>query len=100
MALVFEFVLCMTYYSVVNKWTNVSGKYTWPDGKIYEGQYLNDVKHGKGNFDSGFLMSISCITSCSQGNFLGRMVTRTRENFLEMFLQESVCSFEKLSVSL
>jgi hypothetical protein len=26
------------------------GKMTWPDGKIYEGGFLNDKKHGVGKF--------------------------------------------------
>lgn len=26
------------------------GVYTWPDGKIYEGKYLEDQKHGFGIF--------------------------------------------------
>ena len=26
------------------------GKYTWPDGRVYEGDYLNDQRHGNGVF--------------------------------------------------
>ena len=26
------------------------GKYTWPDGRVYEGDYLNDKRHGNGQF--------------------------------------------------
>lgn len=26
------------------------GVFYWPDGRIYEGDYLNDKKHGKGLF--------------------------------------------------
>jgi len=26
------------------------GKFYWPDGRIYEGEYLDDKKHGKGVF--------------------------------------------------
>jgi hypothetical protein len=24
------------------------GKYTWPDGRIYDGDYVNDKKEGEG----------------------------------------------------
>ena len=24
------------------------GKYTWPDGRIYDGEYVNDKKEGEG----------------------------------------------------
>lgn len=27
------------------------GRFTWPDGRIYQGQYLNDKKHGYGVFN-------------------------------------------------
>jgi len=27
-----------------------SGKFTWPDGKVYIGEYLKDKKHGRGIF--------------------------------------------------
>ena len=27
---------------------NGNGKYEWPDGNIYEGEYQNDMKTGKG----------------------------------------------------
>ncbi len=27
-----------------------NGKYTWADGRMYQGQYLNDKKHGYGIF--------------------------------------------------
>ena len=26
------------------------GRYTWKDGRVYEGYYVNDKKHGKGTF--------------------------------------------------
>ncbi len=26
------------------------GKFYWPDGRIYEGEYLNDKKDGRGIF--------------------------------------------------
>lgn len=26
------------------------GLYTWPDGRNYAGQYLNDKKHGRGKY--------------------------------------------------
>lgn len=29
---------------------NGKGKTTWPDGRTYEGEYLNDKKHGYGKF--------------------------------------------------
>ena len=28
------------------------GRMTWPDGKIYEGGFLDDKKHGKGKLTS------------------------------------------------
>ena len=28
------------------------GKFTWPDGKTYYGQYVKDKKHGLGTFMS------------------------------------------------
>ncbi len=29
------------------------GEFTWPDGKSYEGQYVEDEKQGKGRFNYG-----------------------------------------------
>ena len=29
---------------------NGEGTFTWPDGRKYEGEYLNDKKHGLGKF--------------------------------------------------
>ena len=29
---------------------NGKGKYTWPDGGFYEGDYINNVKEGNGRF--------------------------------------------------
>ena len=26
------------------------GKFYWPDGRIYEGEYIDDKKHGRGLF--------------------------------------------------
>jgi len=28
------------------------GKYTWPNGDVYEGDFVDDKKHGKGKFTS------------------------------------------------
>lgn len=32
----------------VNDLKNGRGKYKFPDGKIYDGEYSNDKRHGKG----------------------------------------------------
>ncbi len=32
---------------------NGFGKYVWQDGRMYEGYYLDDKKHGKGKFSEG-----------------------------------------------
>lgn len=29
---------------------NGKGIFTWPDGRVFEGNYLNDKKHGPGKF--------------------------------------------------
>ena len=29
---------------------NGKGRYQYPDGSVYEGEYKNDKKHGKGKF--------------------------------------------------
>ena len=29
---------------------NGKGKYTWPDGNEYEGEYINDKREGQGKF--------------------------------------------------
>ena len=29
---------------------NGFGRFTWPDGRIYHGEYFNDKKHGTGSF--------------------------------------------------
>lgn len=31
------------------------GKFNWPDGRIYEGEYKDDKKHGKGLFKWYFI---------------------------------------------
>ena len=28
------------------KFRNGKGKYVWPDGKVYDGDFVNDQKHG------------------------------------------------------
>ena len=28
-----------------------TGHFTWPDGRLYTGEYANDKKHGKGKFE-------------------------------------------------
>ena len=30
-----------------------AGEYTWPDGKVYEGEYKDDTKNGKGEERGG-----------------------------------------------
>lgn len=32
---------------------NGMGRYEWPDGKFYEGQFVNDKMHGKGVYNYG-----------------------------------------------
>ena len=37
-----------TFGSFKNNKMNGNGKFTWPDGSIYQGEYLNDKRHGSG----------------------------------------------------
>jgi hypothetical protein len=43
-----------------NGMMNGHGKFIWPTGKFYEGEYLNNKKHGYGVFYGGISLRRSC----------------------------------------
>ena len=52
---------------------NGFGKYSYSDGKIYEGEFVNDIKHGKGKmtFPDGTI---------HEGNFVNGELNEEKNN--------------------